>query len=72
MATPMFPVQSSQLAYIGYDKDTNELYVTFHNGSTYKYSNVPKEKFEDFKTATSVGKYYLVNIKGEYISTKVN
>ena len=71
MVTPMIPVQSSQLSYIGYDEDTNELYVTFVKGSTYKYSNVPKNIFDDFKNAKSIGVYYISYIKGKYESTKI-
>jgi len=71
MAAPMYPVVSSQLSYIGYDKDTQELYVTFIKGDTYKYDNVPEIVFNEFRNSGSIGKYYLQNIKGKYTSTKV-
>jgi hypothetical protein len=36
----LIPVQSSNLAGIGYDADTQELYAQFNNGSFYKYKGV--------------------------------
>lgn len=40
MTTPMYPINSSQISYIGYEKDTKELYITFKNGTTFKYEDV--------------------------------
>lgn len=72
MTTPMFPVKSSQISYIGYDEDNNELYVTFSNDTTYKYSDVPKEVYNELSKAKSVGKYFAQNIKNKYSTIKVN
>jgi hypothetical protein len=71
MATPMHPVSSSNISYLGYDEDDKTLYVTFSKGGTYKYLNVSEETFNEFKNSSSVGKYYLSNIKGKYESSKI-
>ena len=71
MATPMYPVNSSQISYIGYENDTHELFITFKNGSTYKYEDVPLFKFTNMKTDPSVGKYFNMYIKDIYVSTKI-
>lgn len=71
MTTPMHPVNSSQISYIGYDDATQCLYVTFKNNSTYKYDNVPRDIFEAMLKSDSVGKYLNLKVKGVYNSTKI-
>lgn len=66
MATPMIPVESSQLSYIGFDDENNKLYVTFKNNKTYEYSDVPYNVWKEFKTSTSIGSYFSKNIKNKY------
>lgn len=67
----MFPVSSSQISYIGYEDDDMSLIVVFTNGSTYRYDNVPREVFDDLKSASSVGKYFNANIKNSYSNSKI-
>lgn len=63
----MRPVSSSNIASIGYDEATSDLYVTFTNsGRTYKYENVPPGEFSMLERAGSVGSYFAENIKGQY------
>ena len=71
MTTPMIPVQSSQISYIGFEEETNILYVTFSNNTTWVYYSVSKEVFEALKNATSVGKYFNSEIKGKYDMNKI-
>jgi hypothetical protein len=71
MATPMHPVKSSQISYIGYDEDSKELFVTFKNGSTYKYEDVPKNRYEQLMNCESIGKYFGEMIKNVYEFTKI-
>jgi len=66
----MFPVQSSQISYIGYDEDKSILYITFKNDSTFRYFDVEKEIYNTLKTSTSVGKYFN-SIKNNYEYEKV-
>jgi hypothetical protein len=41
------PVQSSHLASLEYDDDTEELKVGFLNGSIYKYEGVPLDVYKE-------------------------
>jgi hypothetical protein len=66
MKPQMTFVKSSQIKAIGYDTETNELYVDFNNGTTYKYLNVELEVFETMCKAESVGKYLGSFIKNVY------
>lgn len=66
MTTPMIPVVSSQLSYIGFDDENNKLYVTFKNNKTYEYSDVPYSVWKEFKASTSIGSYFSKNIKNKY------
>lgn len=63
----MIPVQSSQLAEIGHDPDTNTLAIRFHGkgrpGNLYHYQNVTADDFEALKSAESHGSHFIRNIK---------
>ncbi len=67
MATPeMQPVSSSNIAAVGYDAESQTVYVQFLNGSTYAYKGVPAHEFENLRTAASVGSYLNRNFKNIY------
>ena len=66
----MHPVSSSQISFIGYNYDTNTLYVVFKNNNTYKYQNVPEKVFNELKESGSIGKYFN-SIKNDYNCSKV-
>ena len=66
----MTPVQSSNLAALGYD--ANGLFVAFRNGSTYRYPSVPREVYEGALEAPSVGSWFAGAIRGRYEGSKVN
>lgn len=57
------PVNSSNLASVGYDSEDNILEVEFHHGGVYQYSNVPSEVYEGLMSAESHGKYFDVKVK---------
>ena len=63
-------VSSSNIRSIGWEDDVLE--VEFLTGTVYQYTEVPHDVYEEFVTATSVGKFFHVNIKGMYQYTKVN
>ena len=67
----MFDVESSNLAAIGYDPETEVLRVRFKTGGEYEYADVPRETAKSFKTADSVGKFFFSEIKNEFESKKV-
>ncbi len=67
MATPeMHPVSSSNIAAVGYDAESQIVYVQFLNGTTYAYKGVPEHEFENLRTAPSVGSYLNRNFKNVY------
>ena len=68
---PLTPVQSSNLAAIGYDAEARELRVQFQSGHIYSYVEVPPETWAQFQAAESKGRFYGAEIKGKYPTEKV-
>ena len=64
--TDMISVSSSNIESVGYEEETQEVYVKFLNGSTYKYLGVPINVYNALLTAPSVGQYLNKNIKPLY------
>ncbi|WP_028351515.1 KTSC domain-containing protein [Bradyrhizobium murdochi] len=60
------PVNSSNLASVGYDEDTSTLEVEFKGGAIYRYYNVPLFEYERLMAAGSLGIYFNANIKDGY------
>ncbi len=60
----MIPVESTNIAAIGYDDETQVLRVQFkRGGSAYEYPNIQRERFDALRTAPSVGGYFSAFIK---------
>ena len=66
-----FPVDSSNIAAIGYEKDLSVLEVEFKNGSVYQYYDVPENIFNDIMGADSKGKYLAQFVKGTFRYSRV-
>jgi hypothetical protein len=64
MKMNMTPVNSSNLAAVGFEKGT--LYIRFHSGDTYAYFDVPRSVYEELMSAPSHGRYHSQNIKYGY------
>jgi hypothetical protein len=64
-------VQSSNIAAIGYDSDTETLEVEFLNGAIYEYKNVSEIINDELMKASSQGAYLNREIKGVYPYEKV-
>lgn len=64
-------VNSSNLAKVGYDSFSNTLEVKFHNGSAYRYKNVPPGIYNALLHASSKGTYFNYNIKNRYPYSRV-
>lgn len=62
----MTNVNSSNVAAVGYDEDSQTLQVEFNNGGTYQYFDVPEAIFEGLRDADSVGQYLNQQVKGVY------
>lgn len=76
MNITLVPVESSLLAAIGHDAETQTLAIKFKlGGSVYHYSNFSAEEYETFSKAESVGSHFIKNIKSnptKYPFTKLN
>jgi hypothetical protein len=57
------PVESSNIAAIGYDDEEQALFIEFNSGSTYKYIDVPFAMYEAFMDADSKGRFFHSNIR---------
>jgi hypothetical protein len=57
------PVNSSNLASVGYDPLSQALEIEFLNGGVYQYYDVPLTVFESLMSASSHGTYFDKNIK---------
>lgn len=68
MAIQRRTVSSTMISAIGYDDSTSTLEVTFNNGRTYSYQDVPVDEYVALGDASSVGRYFLDNIRDQYRS----
>lgn len=60
------PVESSSIAGVCYDNNTQTLYVAFKNGSRYFYRPVPEPVYTALLNAPSKGRYLNAQIMGRY------
>lgn len=56
-------VESSNLASVGYDVNSNTLEIEFNSGGIYQYFNVPESVHKELMNASSHGQYFDRNIK---------
>ena len=66
-----FPVHSSNIAGIKYDKASRTLTIMFDRSTIYSYEDVSEILYTKMKSATSKGRFYNTYIKGIYNSTRV-
>jgi len=71
------PVDSSNIASIGYDAQAQVLEIEFRRkgqeqGPVYQYLQVPLEVWEGLLDSPSKGKYFSDQIKGRYPYRKVS
>jgi len=62
-------LNSSNIQSIGWEP--TQLVVTFHNGGTYLYRQVPKTLFDQMCKAPSAGKFFHQELKGKFEFEKV-
>jgi hypothetical protein len=60
------PVNSSDIASIGYDDASETLEIEFKATGVYRYFSVPKNVHDEFARTPSPGKFFLQHIKGKY------
>lgn len=59
-------LKSSNLDWVAYDEEKNQLYVQFRSNTLYVYDDVPKEVFEELLKAGSHGRYFAQKVKWNY------
>ena len=57
------PVESSNLASVGYDESSHTLEVEFNHGGIYQYFDVPISVYQELMAAGSHGQYFAQNVK---------
>lgn len=72
----MVAVESSNVARVGFleyyeDPETGELYADFKNGTTYVWSDVGRELYDELLGAPSKGSFLNRHIVGQYPSRKL-
>ena len=65
------PVQSSNIASVGYDRAASTLEVEFKNGSVYQYQRVPEIEFRNLLEAASVGAHFNRHIRRRFVETQI-
>jgi hypothetical protein len=61
------PVDSSNIASVGYEPSTGLLEIEFTNGSrVYQYDRVPQDVVTELLTAVSIGGFFYRNIRMSY------
>jgi len=62
---------SSNLQRGRYDINTKKLVITFNNGASYEYDDVPHETFTGMNLAESAGKFFNQNIAKKFTYKKI-
>lgn len=65
------PVNSSNIAEVGYDSNSMTLEIVFHSGGVYQYFDVPESEYHGLMQAGSKGQYFHTNIKDNYRYAKL-
>lgn len=60
------PVQSSNVAAVGYDPVSQTLAVKFKGGKTYHYAEVPQAVHHELQEAESVGRFIGARVVGKF------
>lgn len=60
------PLNSSMLAYVGYDGERRTLELGFSSGGIYAYLRVESEIHEGLRRAPSAGRYFNERIRDRY------
>jgi hypothetical protein len=64
-------VESSMITSFGFDQSISILEVEFKSGAVWQYFNVPENIYYEMKSASSCGKFFNANIKGQYSESQV-
>lgn len=64
-------VESSMIKSIGFDQNTSTLEVEFNSSAIWQYYDVLESTFYEMQSASSIGKFFHSNIKGQYAEGQV-
>jgi hypothetical protein len=64
-------INSTNLKNGKYNTQTEDLTITFNNGSIYEYNKVPWDTFTKFRLAESHGKFFNENISKKFTYKKL-
>lgn len=67
----LIAIQSTSIAFIGYEPETLTLRIVFREGGTYDYHGVPEMVYQQFISSPSKGKYYVHWIKGRFNQLRI-
>ena len=70
MNIEMQPVQSTHIAEVGYDRESQTLALKYRSGGVYHYKKVPEDVASALVSAKSIGAYVQANILYKYHFTK--
>jgi hypothetical protein len=62
----LIPVESSNLAAVGYDEMSHRLTVSFKSGTVYQYYAVPLSIYRALMASVSLGSFFARHIKTVY------
>lgn len=68
MASFAWRPQSSHIDAVAFDGDTDTLTITFNDGRSYDYLNVPAATARDFQNAGSAGQFFQRQIKQRFVA----
>lgn len=66
LSVELIEVNSSNIARVGFDKDTSSLFLEYKGGNLYVYSDVSLDIYNKLMSADSVGRFVNEEIKGTY------
>ncbi len=64
-------VESSMITSFGFDSTSSILEIEFKSGAIWQYFDVPESLYYEMKAASSCGKFFHSDIKGQYSESQV-
>ena len=64
--TKLVPVNSTTIHHVGYDRDTQRLFLYYEGGRLDEYFDVPDELYVRLMNAMSIGRFVNYAIKPHY------
>ncbi len=65
-------IESSMIRSIGFDPSSSTLEIEFNSGAIWQYYDFPESQWYKFENAESQGKYFLMEIKNQYVEARIS